>query len=749
MTRTLARALVATAVMGGAAMSLSAAVPTLWQVATEAEFLRGTVENLTVDRYGRVMLGPSVSTLYEGGAPFLWTMAPGPAGTTYVGTGNEGQVLSVSADGTSRVFFDSEELEVHALASGPQGVLYAGTSPDGRIYRVAPDGTASVFFDPPDRYIWSLAVNAAGVVFAATGDTGTVYRIGPDGTGEPFYATRATHAMALAFDAAGALLVGTASPGRVFRVDAAGRPFVLLDVPQHEIRTLRTGPAGVVYALAIRERAAGAGAPAAAPAQASTEQAGGQATVTVSTEVTVVGADAGGAGAQTTTAAPAAGAGTGAGAVYRIQADGGWDAIWQSTQDSPYDLLVEPDGGLLLATGNDGRIFRLAGDPLQATLVARAPAQQVTTLLGGAEGRTLFATSNPGKLFALSSGQAPTGTYLSDVRDAQAVAAWGTLRWNALTPADSRVEVSTRSGNTRTPDETWSPWSPAYAAADGSAIASPRARYLQWRAVLTAGGGGSPVLTSVGASYLPRNARPRVSAITIHPPGTVFQRPFPADPEIAGFDGLSAEQRLAAAQNQANTAQAGPALGRRMYQKGLMTFIWRAEDENGDELRYAVEYRREGETVWRAIRQDLAEPMLVWDTTSVPNGRYVLRVGASDAATNAPDLALTGYLESTAFEIDNAPPVVTVTAAQRTAERTTIAFDARDGDSSVLKAEFSLDGARWRTVYPLDGLADSGAERFELQLEQPVDPAAVVIRVTDTANNVTSVTGTPPPTGRR
>ncbi|NOT43785.1 MAG: hypothetical protein HOP14_04175, partial [Acidobacteria bacterium] len=248
MTRTLARALVATAVMGGAAMSLSAAVPTLWQVATEAEFLRGTVENLTVDRYGRVMLGPSVSTLYEGGAPFLWTMAPGPAGTTYVGTGNEGQVLSVSADGTSRVFFDSEELEVHALASGPQGVLYAGTSPDGRIYRIAPDGTASVFFDPPDRYIWSLAVNAAGVVFAATGDTGTVYRIGPDGTGEPFYATRATHAMALAFDAAGALLVGTASPGRVFRVDAAGRPFVLLDVPQHEIRTLRTGPAGVVYA---------------------------------------------------------------------------------------------------------------------------------------------------------------------------------------------------------------------------------------------------------------------------------------------------------------------------------------------------------------------------------------------------------------------------------------------------------------------------------------------------------------------
>ena len=53
------------------------------------------------------------------------------------------------------------------------------------------------------------------------------------------------------------------------------------------------------------------------------------------------------------------------------------------------------------------------------------------------------------------------------------------------TPVGTRVEVSTRSGNTRTPDEAWSDWSPAYARANGSTITSPKARYLQWRAVLT------------------------------------------------------------------------------------------------------------------------------------------------------------------------------------------------------------------------------------------------------------------------
>ena len=36
-----------------------------------------------------------------------------------------------------------------------------------------------------------------------------------------------------------------------------------------------------------------------------------------------------------------------------------------------------------------------------------------------------------------------------------------------------------------------------------------------------------------------------------------------------------------------------PTLGGRAYQKGLLTFVWRAEDENSDELLYDVLYRRE------------------------------------------------------------------------------------------------------------------------------------------------------------
>jgi hypothetical protein len=268
---------------------------------------------------------------------------------------------------------------------------------------------------------------------------------------------------------------------------------------------------------------------------------------------------------------------------------------------------------------------------------------------------------------------------------------------------------------------------------EGSQITSPRARYLQWRAVLVAGRGDSPVLTSVTAAYLPRNLRPRVTSITVQPPGTVFQRPFPTDPEIAGFEGDPPDRRVAAGQGSSSSS---PSLGRRQYQKGLLTFIWRGEDDNRDELAYDVSYRREGETSWKPLKSGLNEAILVWDTTSVPNGRYLIRVVASDAPSNAAATALTGALESTSFEIDNTPPAIMVSSTRRDGNRLIIAFEARDGNSAIQKAEYSLDGDRWQTVYPKDGIADSKYEQFELSLDGTAPGRGVMLRVSDALNNV-------------
>ena len=726
---------------------LNAALPTFWQVSTESELLRGEVENLAIDSFGRLTLGPTSSTIYDASAPFLWTVVNGPDGSLYTGSGNEGQVYRIDASGRGSVFFNTDELEVHAIVPAPGGGIYVGTSPDGRIYKVDASGKGTVFFDPADRYIWSLAVDRTGNVFAGTGDKGVIYKITPDGKGTPFYETKATHAMALAFDREGRLLAGTESPGRVFRIDASGKPFVLLDSSYTEIRTIRVDTGGNIYVAAVSGRsgsASGGGGPA-----SSSDPSPQVLTPSVSTEITVVAiAESPVSPSQPAASAPAR-SGPSAGALFRILPDGASDLIWESREDLPYDVAFEPSGSVLVATGNKGKIYRLAGDPLQPTLVARVNAQQVTSLLPEREGRVVVATSNPGRVLRLSAARADRGTYTSDVRDAQTVAQWGTIKWQE-TANGGRVEISTRSGNTRTPDDTWSEWSTPYTDRDGSPITSPRARYLQWRAVLVASRTESPFLTSVIAAYLPRNMRPRVTSITIHPPGTVFQRPFPTDPEIAGFEGDLPERRAAAA---LGSTASPPSLGRRTYQKGLLTIVWRAEDDNRDELTYDVLYRREGETAWKALKRAMAEAILVWDTSSVPNGRYFVRVVATDLPSNSPANALNGAMESTSFEIDNTPPTITVTAVRREGSRVTIAFDVRDANSAVQKADYSLDGDRWQSIYPRDGIADSRFEQFELMLDGDAGARGVILRATDALNNVASTRGEAPPpepaSGRR
>jgi hypothetical protein len=729
-----------------ASAALLASTPTFWTVSTQSDFLKGDVENLSIDSDGRVFLGPVATQLAETSAPFLWTVLAGADGTLWAGTGNEGKVLKIGRDGKTSIFFDATEMEVHALAPAPNGGLYVATSPDGKIYEVAANGTSRTFFDPDDKYIWALAVAPDGALFAATGEKGNIYRITPDGKGSLFYKTNTTNVVALAVDKSGNLLAGTESPGRIFRIDASGKAFVLIDSPFKEIHALKLAADGTIYAAAFS--GAPGGEDRAAPTVSTTPESPRAPVPSVSAEITaitVVDASSG-----MSSAGPAAGSGrsrNAKGAIFRIRPDGLWDTLWEAADDWPFDLLIEADGSVLVGTGKEGKIFRLAGDPARATLVARAPARQVTSLIRDASRRIIAATSNPGKVFSLESARAGSGTYDSDVRDAGTVATWGVIRWRAAA-RPGEVQVFTRSGNTATPDQTWSAWSKAYTVANGEHIVSPNARYLQWRATLkksaapgeTPVADSGPVLTSVTAAYLPRNLRPQVTSITVHPPGTVFQRPFSTgELEIAGFEDNTSDGRNPSQPNQAAgspPAPSAPALGRKVYQKGLQTFVWKAEDENDDRLQYDVFYRHEGDTTWKPLKRGLWDPIVVWDTTSVPDGTYYVKVTATDAPSNSPATALVGELESVSFDIDNTPPVVEVQSATRAGTRATVRFVVRDEQSAVLRVEYSLDASRWRVAYPVDGIPDSRREEFEVTLDDVESARSIIIRATDAMNNV-------------
>jgi ATP-dependent protease ClpP protease subunit len=155
-------------------------------------------------------------------------------------------------------------------------------------------------------------------------------------------------------------------------------------------------------------------------------------------------------------------------------------------------------------------------------------------------------------------------------------------------------------------------------------------------------------------------------------------------------------------------------------------------------LAEAVE-RREGEAAWKTLRKSTSETILVWDTTTVPNGTYFVRIVASDAPSNPSGTALAGELDSVAFEVDNTAPTITVGTIRVERGRTIISFDVKDDHSPVQHVEFSQDGQRWRGVFPVDGIADSREEHYELVVDGELGDRGLTLRASDSMNNVETI----------
>jgi hypothetical protein len=297
------------------------------------------------------------------------------------------------------------------------------------------------------------------------------------------------------------------------------------------------------------------------------------------------------------------------------------------------------------------------------------------------------------------------------------------------------VRVETRAGNTATPDATWTDWAEAGASGPAS---REKARFLQLRVQLVGSATSTPTVAALSTAFLQRNLPPSVRSITVHPPGEAFQKPISAsgEPEILGLDVDPLSERAAAARPPAGTPPA-ISFSRRLSQRGLRTFSWQGDDPNGDPLLYDVHYRSQGEDVWRLLRSGLVEPVFAWDTATVPSGRYLIRVTATDAAANPRALALTGSRETGSFEVDNTPPRIKATPdpSRPGLVRVSVVDDA----SPVRRLELSVDAGPWEDVHPLDGIADAPSESYEVQVPPPADPKArrvVVLRASDVLGNV-------------
>jgi outer membrane protein assembly factor BamB len=706
-----------------------------WRQSTYDEFLKGTAHGVAVRSDGRLELAPKFTLLADADASYLWSVRLDPKGTLYAAGGSPAKVFRFDSSGKPTVAFDSTDLNAQAIAFDAKGALYVGTSPDGKVYRVSASGEKSVFFDPKTKYIWDLAFGQDGTLYVATGDKGQVFAVAPDGKGELFYSSDEAHIRVLAFDAKGNLIAGTEPSGRILRISkiyAKGTSdpstpkadgFVLYETSKREVTSMAVAADGTIYVSAIGEK----------------QRTGLAPTTIISTPQGTTTFTSGGiiAGGQVQPQQPFMPFPPQlSSSIYRIGSDGAPEEVWTSREDIVYALGIASDGRLLAGTGNSGALLTIDGHGVFAHL-AKSGSAQITGIARNSAGKVFLCTANPGKVYSVGPKFEAEGTFESRSFDAQLFSQWGRIEWwsppagagaDAKASAHSnepRLEFFVRSGNTEDPGREWSRWYGPYTKS-GSAMEAPSARFTQWKAVIHDGRPGDGI-DWVSLAYLPRNVAPVIDGIVLQDPGVRAQSPagisvgqpanvtlkMPPSPNVSGIV-------ITQSSNPPRFEQ--PPQG--TLQRGYQTVLWTAHDDNDDEMRYAVYFRGENEREWKLLKDNLEQKFYSWDTTTLPDGAYYLKIVATDAPSNPPSLALKAERESERFEVDNAPPAIENLEATPAVTRggspafvsVLTKFIARDASSSIERAQYSLDGGEWILVAPTGHISDAPEEHYEFSL---------------------------------
>ncbi len=692
---------------------------------------------LSISGAGALSLTAPVREIFPAESKFaapqiLWTVAPGADGDLFLGAGNTGEIIRVDRKGTASLYAGTEDLAVRALAAGPSGDLFAATFPAGGVYRITAGGKLKPYFDPEQRYIWAMAAGSNGL-FLATGESGMVYKVTGEAQGSVFFDSAEAHITTLAMPPSGRLLAGTDPGGLLYQIGADGKAEVLLDSDLREVSAIAVTPEGVIYAAAISEEPS-------APAP----KTGGRSDLTIDVSPTSDGGILEAPSdlprkitidlSELLPAPPLPAEGT-TGRLYRIEPGSPPSLLWKSDTERIYALAISPERGLLFGTGGagtEGRLYQLERDG-SATLITRFREPQVTSLAAGADGRVYACTSNPGRLYVVDRGTASSGAYSSSVFDAGRRARWGAIAWDAETPPGTRIELTTRSGNRPAPDETWSAWSAPYTVQRGAAIASPSARYLQWKTELShLKSDAAPVLRRVTVSCLPENRKPAVGGVDVLPRGRSWMR-------LAVQD-----DRGSPATGEARTEKSPPE--KMEPPKEARWIVWTSSDPDADILDHTVSLigtSGASSGLERTLGEGIRTPPFALLDADLPEGAYRIKITVEDGPTNGPERALGDSAESDTFLIDRAapdlqtrPPAGAVPRPGRLIAEVT----ASDTLSPIARGEYTVEGGEgaetWIDLPCRDGICDTTAESFLIDVKDPAPGRRIKVRVYDAAGNM-------------
>lgn len=689
--------------------SLSPAVTSvLTRHSQSRDFLKGETDHLVIDSDGTLRLSRQTHPVDLGAiADRIWTInSMLPTGNGYyLGTSPNGIILKQTGETTETVYPADDNAaagapgairnqHVFTMAHDVAGRLLAGVSGDkGKLIRMG-EPTETLFESETDKYIFAIVLDDDGFIYLGTGPEGNIYRLPAfGGEAEKIYHTKDKNVLTLAFAPDGALLAGTDSRGLVYKIDVQKKTAqVIFNSEKAEVTALTTDEAGNVYA-AVSSAAVHSGqidSVAAALAKqpgrpdVETKSAPGNDSVSLQTANAASGDGRNNENNVKPPSPPSMAPGE-KGGIYRISPDGFSKEIF--SEKAIFYSLAWQNGKLLAATGSQGRAYSIDPETQQrAILYEDEKSAQITSIVPLGED-LLLALSNPAKVIRLSGELAQTGTYESELIDASQPARWGKLQLAADIPAGSQVTMSCRSGNVDEPnDPTFSAWTPEVAVSSPVDMQCPVARYAQYRLTFVSPDGAtSPVVREVAAAYSVPNLAPQVESVE-------FQR---------------------------NKAP----------KTNVFKVVVKTQDENSDEMVYHLDFRRTGRSGWIRAEENADKAQFEWDTQTVEDGRYELRVTADDRPSNSPDQALSGSRVSDVVVVDNTPPRILNADLSVNGKSLTLKFQAVDAFSAIGKVQYTIDSDdNWSGALPADYIFDTLEEAIVLKLDK-LEPGDHVLAV--------------------
>jgi len=702
------------------AQALQGVTPQKWEMRSKDDFLKGKFDGISVSYEGILSLSPKEEKLEGPAEEFYLSLLITPEDIIYLGTGHGGKIYRISKGDAPELYFQVPEMDIYCLAQDKKGNLYAGTSPNGKIWKITDKAKGEPFFDPREKYIWDLMFSDKGTLLAAVGESGGIYEINQKGEGSLIFKAEENHILCMRFDRNGDIIAGSGGRGLLHRIPQGKKASVIFESSYEEIKSIALDAEGNIYVAAggtVIKPKKEETTP--LPVKAETEVAVSVSAVSTSTESAEIPS------LSLSQKQP--------GALYRIDPQGIAKRLWNSDEELIYSLLWnEEEKRLIFGTGNQGRVYAVDKDE-KVSLLIQKKSEQVYGLIPF-RSRIYMLANNPSSLTIISPEQVLSGEYLSRVMDAKIISSWGNIEWQAEIPSGTMLQLQSRSGNSSESNESWSDWSPPYQKKEGEKVLSPKSRYIQFKAMLkTQSGKVSPLLQRVTLFYLQTNITPAITELKLLGPNEVYLRPPEQEEVIWGLETDAGEQAKIKEKDKVITL----AMAKKAQRKGFQMLTWEAEDENGDNLLFSIQIRREDESQWRVLKEKWTDTVYTFDTISFPDGVYFLKIVAADSPSNPAGMDLKSEKVSQPLVIDNSLPVIKNLLVVKDKDKLVLTFQAEDSFSSIEEVKYLIRPEEWKSIFPEDGICDSKQENFKVTLTLlPDSENLITIKVKDSRANV-------------